>query len=172
MNKTKLVLLFIFLSSISKAQTKSDIHLLGDSNLIIKKDWGIYFTKCSNWCITNNMSNSITLRQTSLKLDGPPFEIDYVVGDTITDDNPKYGWIKYWYDSKERLWMKKIEDDTNPKPADTLAVLADGFPIFNGIDNFTLIIPLSHKSFLRCGITFGSSDDIPRFIVGTIRKIQ
>ena len=167
-------------NSIMIAQKYSDRHQIADSNLIVKNDWGVYFTKCSNWRIISNTSNKITLTQTTGESSGDLISIDYVLSDSITDNDAKFGSITYFYDKKKNAWMEtdnmegeNIYAHSTPVLAEDIAILADGFPVFKGTYRWkTITISLSHTTFLKCNITGGGLTDALLLITGTIRKIN
>ena len=169
---TIILTVFVIFTGTLRAQNHAD------TNLIVKTNWGLCFTKCSNWSITSNTNKNITLIQTTGQWSGDIMTIEYVSGDTIKDDSGKFGWILYWHDEANKSWMKQFSDEEGlvpyiTKPADTLGVLADGFPIFRGNGVWaTLIIPLSNKTFLKCNVTGSGATDPVFLLAGTIRKIK
>ncbi|HYM92917.1 MAG TPA: hypothetical protein VET23_02175 [Chitinophagaceae bacterium] len=176
-----IVFLLILFVSMSKAQTHPNKRLNTsiDSNLILKRHWGVSFVKSSNWSVTNNTSSKITLTQISGESTGDVITIEYVSGDSITDIDTKFGWITYRYDNNKQAWMQTdnmegegIYSHPSPVQANAIAITKDGLQIFHGTGRWvTYIIPLSHTKFLKLNI-MGSGESQPlEALVKIIRKI-
>jgi len=147
---------------------------------IIKNEWGISFSKPSNWDITNNTSGVVELKQVSGEWVGDTIDISFVTGTNMTTTDAKFGSVTYYWDESGQKWMKigqseRIGETESPIPATTYTeypYVANTFPVFVGTNRWlTLIVPLSHTTFLKLHITGSGQTQPLKDILGTIKKI-
>lgn len=153
---------------------------VSDSNTITKNNWGVSFTKSSDWNVTSNTNEQINLGQVSGEWTGDKIDISYVSDTNITTTDAKFGSVTYYYDTTNQQWMKigqseKTGDTESPVPATTYTeypYTADNFPVFVGTNRWlTLIVPLSHTTFLRLHVTGSGQTQPLRDLLRTVRKI-
>ncbi len=150
------------------------------TNTIIKNEWGISFSKPSNWDITNNANGVVELKQVSGQWVGDTISISYITGANITTTDAKFGNVTYYWDESGQKWMKigqnnRTGENESPIPATTYTeypYVANTFPVFVGTNRWlTLIVPLSHTTFLKLHITGSGQTQPLKDILGTIKKI-
>lgn len=149
-------------------------------NVISQSDWRIAFTKPTGWDIsTQTLSNKIVLSDTEGEGKGDAILVEYVMGDTISDSDAKFGNITYYYEKSTKRWLETDNAQTSaanqmsaPTLARTVAYTADKLPVYPGTKRWlTYIIPLSTNTFLKLNIT-GSGATAPlQDLVKTIHKI-
>lgn len=151
-----------------------------DVNTIIKNNWGVSFTKSSDWNVTSNTSEQLNLEQVSGEWTGDKIDISYISGTNITTTDAKFGSVTYYYDENSQRWMKigqseKTGDTQSPVPAiayNEYPQTVDGLPVFVGTNRWlTLIVPLSHKTFLKLHITGSGQTQPLKDLLRTIKKI-
>lgn len=134
------------------------------SDTVTRTDWGISFTKGSNWFITSNTSDQLELKQISGLGNGDTINIKYINGEKITDQDAKFGDITYWYDTSAGKWVRagRINEITGvmePSVVDATpqfynTYITGNFPVFLGTGRWlTYIVPLSSSFFLKFNIT-------------------
>lgn len=150
------------------------------TNTIIKTEWGVSFSKPSNWDITNNTSGVVELKQTSGEWVGDTIDISYITGANITTTDAKFGSVTYYWDEGGQKWMKIGQSDRTGEMESTFPAtnyteypyMANLFPVFVGTNRWlTLIVPLSHTTFLKLHITGSGQTQPLKDILGTIKKI-
>ncbi|OHA42655.1 MAG: hypothetical protein A3G59_00490 [Candidatus Taylorbacteria bacterium RIFCSPLOWO2_12_FULL_47_20] len=150
------------------------------TNTIIKNEWGISFSKPSNWDITSNTGGIVELKQVSGEWVGDTIDISYITGANITTTDAKFGSVTYYWNESGQKWMKigqseKTGENESPVPATTYIeypYAANTFPVFVGANRWlTLIIPLSHTTFLKLHITGSGQTQPLKDVLGTIKKI-
>lgn len=153
---------------------------VSDSNTITKNSWGVSFTKSSDWNVTSNTNEQINLDQVSGEWIGDKIDISYVSGTNITTTDAKFGSVTYYFDENSQRWMKigqseKTGDTESPVLATTYTeypYTTDNYPVFVGTNRWlTLIVPLSHKTFLKLHITGSGQTQPLRDLLRTIKKI-
>jgi hypothetical protein len=181
---------------INVPESKKGYNTYIDSNLIVKRNWGVSFTKYSDWIVTVNTSNKVVISYQK-SCDSKCFSdddcgsadneiyIEYILLDTIFDSNVKFGSVAYYYNKNVWMEIDEMEDfDTDAdniifcdsttgltRQADVTTTTKDGLIIFDGRSWASYIIPLSYLKFLRLHIR-GWVDALPLYdLLKTIRKI-
>ncbi len=149
----------------------SGTNITPDAN-VVKTNWGVSFTKASNWDVTTTTANKITLSEVSGKWAGDIMTIEYVSGNSITDTDAKFGDVTYFYDGTTGTWMRTVSELGTTQAAMPVSTV-NGFPVFDGTGRWkTLIIPLSHTTFLKANIG-GSGESQPLYdLVATLTVPQ
>jgi len=174
-NMNRSLAVFLFLVIISPLKGQENIH---KSNSLVVQKWGVSFSKRADWKLTNDNDSLIQLMQMSGQSKGDVISISKLSGDSITDNDAKFGWITYRYDKSKQAWMQSQEDESNPsagavtKPAEAFATTIDGLLVFSGTGRWkTLIIPLSITSYLKFNIVGGGETQPLVDMIGTLKKI-
>ena len=182
-------------------ESKKGFNTYIDSNLIVKRNWGVSFTKYSDCIVTVNTSKEliITHKKSCIDFNCVKYDdcgstdneiyIKYILGDTIFDFSVNFGGVAYYYDKNKNVWMEidemhldnNIVDDIivcDPttgltRKADVTNITKDGLIIFDGRKRrASFIIPLSYSKFLRLNIQGGDGGSLPLDdLLETIRKI-
>lgn len=151
-----------------------------ESNVINKHEWGISFSEPSNWDITSNTGEAVLLKQVSGDWAGDTIDVSYVTGEVITTTDSKFGSVTYYFDKGSGDWMKigqseRTGEIETPIPATRYAeypYVANTFPVFTGTSRWlTLIVPLSHKTFLKLHITGSGQTQPLKDLLRSIKKI-
>ena len=155
-------------------ESKKVFNTYIDSNLIVKRNWGVSFTKFSDCIVTVNTSNELLITHKKSSIDfncvsqdnrcSTDFTIyiEYILGETIFNFSSKFGVVACYYPKNKNVWMEidkmKGADNTigcDPtagltRQADVTTITKDGLIMFNGRRRWaTFIIPLSYSKFLR-----------------------
>jgi hypothetical protein len=140
--------------------------LMYSTDTVTRTDWGISFTKGSNWSVTVNAPDQLELKQMSGEGIGDIITIKYITGEKITDQDTKFGDITYWYDTSDTSaskwkWvragrMNELTGVMEPSVVDAAPqfYIPVNLPVFLGTGRWlTYIFPLSSGSFLKFNIT-------------------
>jgi hypothetical protein len=146
---------------------------VNQNNIITKNDWGVSFTKTSDWDIVTNTSSEVSLKQNAGQWVEDIIKINYVSGQSITDTDAKFGNITYYYNGSSNQWMKTTnENGAVTSIATTSSYTVDGFPVFPGTGRWkTYIIPTSHTTFIKLNIGGSGYSQPLTDLVQTIKKI-
>ncbi len=145
-----------------------------DANAVTKTAWGISFEKGSNFTIASNTSSQVVLKQTSGQGVGDTITISYITGNSITDGDGKFGNITYSYDTTQQTWVQNSLDEQSGAPTTakvTPTYNANGWPILPGRAGWkTVIIPLSHTTFVKLNISGSGQTQALDDLVATLQK--
>ena len=151
----------------------TDAATVSNIDKIIKSDWGISFTKPSDWNIITNTGTEIDL------LNSFKARIEYITGDTVSFGSGGMGsaeTITLTYNALKQTWMDQTSCDCMDNgvagTAKPLFLLSSGLPVF-GFDSHggNYVIPLSHTTFLRLSTINDYDENSPKilkYIMNTI----
>lgn len=149
------------------------------SNLIKLTACGVSFSKTSDWGVISNTNNEIKLDITTNDHAGfSGIDIKCVLGNSITDNDAKFGSITYYYDSSNKKWMVSKPDEQNggmlPAVVAVPEFTVNGLPVFRGTGRWlTYIVPISPTSIvsLKEGDSEGGYTQTLTNLVNTLEKI-
>ncbi len=105
-------------------------------------------------------------------------DIKCVLGNSITDNDAKYGSITYYYDSSSQKWMVNKPDEQNGGTLPAVVAVPEfnvnGLPVFRGTGRWlTYIVPISPTSIisLKEGDSEGGLTQSLTNLVKTLKRI-
>jgi hypothetical protein len=149
------------------------------NNVIKLTTCGVSFSKTSDWDVISNTSNEIKLDIiTNDHTEFSGIDIKCVLGNSITDNDAKYGSITYYYDSSSQKWMVNKPDEQNGGTLPAVVAVPEfnvnGLPVFRGTGRWlTYIVPISPTSIisLKEGDSEGGLTQSLTNLVKTLKRI-
>lgn len=141
------------------AYTITAVQISQGTSTIVKDNWGIVVTKDNDWKTLTNDDNQMVLEHIAGHI-GDRITISYIKGYDITDTDPKFGSVKFYWDNGTNKWMMNVTkaNGATKTGENAKVVLYRNPPVFLGISSYrTYIIPLSHTAFVKLNVV-GSGD--------------